>query len=396
MTFDFDAILDRRGTGSMKWDVAPRFHGVDDVIPLWVADMDFPVPPAVTEALRTRLDHPIYGYPMAGPDYWDPVARWLESRQGWTVRPEWFVDGPGVVPALNLCVQAFTQPGDKVAIQTPVYHPFYFVVENNGRRLVQNPLRFANGRWTMDLDDLARRIDERTRLLILCSPHNPVGRVWTPDELRDLGRLAFERGLVIIADEIHADLVFDRRRHTPLASLGPDLAARTVTLQAPSKTFNTAGLCAAFAVISDPRLRSRFEIQVEASGVSFTNVFGQAALRAAYAEGGPWLDELRAYLEDNFDFAEAFFRERLPGLRFLRPEGTYLALIDARGLGLEPAELFRFFMEEARVHLDDGAKFGPALAGFMRLNMASPRPLLGRAFERIEKAVGTLGGPKLT
>ena len=163
MTFDFDAILDRRGTGSMKWDVAPRFHGVDDVIPLWVADMDFPVPPAVTEALRTRLDHPIYGYPMAGPDYWDPVARWLESRQGWTVRPEWFVDGPGVVPALNLCVQAFTQPGDKVAIQTPVYHPFYFVVENNGRRLVQNPLRFANGRWTMDLDDLARRIDERTR-----------------------------------------------------------------------------------------------------------------------------------------------------------------------------------------------------------------------------------------
>ncbi len=386
MPFDFDVLLDRRGTGAMKWDVGPRTFDEHDVIPLWVADMDIAVPPVVQSALRHRLEHPIYGYPMPPADYWDPAARWLADRQGWPVRPEWFVECPGVVPALNLCVQAFSRPGDKVVIQTPVYHPFYFVVENNGRRLVQNPLRFDGGRWTMDLDDLARRIDERTRILILCSPHNPVGRVWTGEELETLGRLALERGLIIVADEIHADLVFGGRRHTPLASLSPDLAARTITLQAPSKTFNTAGLCAAFAVISDPGLRSRFETQIECSGVSFINVFGQAALRAAYEEGGPWLDELRAYLEGNFDFAEAFFRERLPALRFLRPEGTYLALVDARGLGRPPESLFRFFLQ-AGVHLDDGAKFGTALAGFMRMNMASPRPLLRQAFERLERAL---------
>ena len=396
MDFDFDTLLDRRGTGSMKWDTASRQYGVDDVIPLWVADMDFPVPPAVADALSKRLEHPIFGYPLLSASYWDPVIRWLEERQGWIVRPEWIAACPGVVPALNLCIQAFSQPGDKVVIQTPVYHPFYFAAENNGRRLVQNPLRFADGRWTMDLDDLARGIDERTRMLGLCSPHNPVGRVWTPAELEALGRLALDRGLVIIADEIHSDLVFDGRRHAPLASLGAALAARTVTLQAPSKTFNVAGLTAAFAVISDAGLRVRFEAQMESAGLSIGNIFGQTALRAAYAEGGPWLDALRAYLEGNFDFAGAFFRERLPGLRFLRPEGTYLALVDARDLGLEPPALFRFFLEKARVQADDGTKFGPALAGFLRMNLASPRPLLQQAFERIERALRSRAGMKLT
>ena len=387
MIFDFDVLLDRRGTESMKWDMASRQFGVDDVIPLWVADMDFAAPPAVIEALRKRLEHPIFGYPLPAPSYWDPVVHWLKERQGWSIRPEWISACPGVVPALNLCIQAFSRPGDKVVIQTPVYHPFYFAAENNGRRLVQNPLRFADGRWTMDLDDLARRIDDRTRMLVLCSPHNPVGRVWTPSELESLGRLALDRGLLIIADEIHSDLVFDGRRHTPLAALVPELAARTITLQAPSKTFNTAGLTSAFAVISDPGLRARFDAQVESAGLSIGNIFGQTALRAAYAEGGPWLDALCAYLEGNFDFAEVFFRERLPRLRFLRPEGTYLALVDARGLGLEPAALFKFFLENARVLMDEGTKFGPALAGFLRVNMASPRRLLLQAFERVEGAL---------
>jgi cystathionine beta-lyase len=387
MAFDFDVLLDRRGTGAMKWDAASQFYGVDDVIPLWVADMDFAAPPAVVDALKNRVEHPIYGYPMLPPSYWDPVVRWLEERQGWTVRSEWIAPCPGVVPALNLCVQAFSQPGDGVVIQTPVYHPFYFAVENNGRRLVCNPLRFVDGSWTMDLDDLARRIDDRTRMLVLCSPHNPVGRVWTPAELEALGRLALDRGLVVIADEIHSDLVFDGRRHTPLASLGASLAARTVTLQAPSKSFNVAGLTSAFAVISDPGLRARFDAQVENAGLSIGNIFGQTALRAAYAEGGPWLDALRAYLEGNFDFAAAFFRDRLPALRFLRPEGTYLALIDARSLGLEPQALFKFFLEKARVQLDDGTKFGPALAGFLRMNVASPRVLLAEAFERMAAAL---------
>lgn len=387
MAFDFDTLLDRRGTWAMKWDAAARFYGVDDVIPLWVADMDIPAPPVVVDALRRRVEHPIYGYPMLPPAYWDPVVRWLEERQNWAVQHDWLAACPGVVPALNLCVQAFSQPGDTIVIQTPVYHPFYQAVENNGRRLIRNPLRFEGGRWTMDLDDLGRRIDSRTRMLVLCSPHNPVGRVWTPGELEAVGRLALDRGLVIIADEVHADLVFDGHRHTPLASLDASLAARTVTLQAPSKTFNVAGLTSAFAVISDPGLRTRFDAQVANAGLSIGNVFGQAALWAAYAEGGPWLDELRAYLEGNFDFAGEFFRERLSPLRFLRPEGTYLALVDARGLGLEPLALFMFFLNKARVYLDDGTKFGEALSGFLRLNMGSPRPLLREAFERIERAL---------
>ena len=390
MAFDFDSGLDRRGTRSLKWDAAARFYGVDDVIPLWVADMDIPAPPVVVDALRRRVEHPIYGYPMLPPSYWDPVVRWLEQRQNWPVRRDWLAACPGVVPALNFCVQAFSQPGDTIVIQTPVYHPFYQAVENNGRRLIRNPLRFEGGRWTMDLNDLGRRIDSRTRMLVLCSPHNPVGRVWTPGELEAVGRLALDRGLLIIADEIHADLVFDGRRHTPLASLDAALAARTITLQAPSKTFNVAGLTSAFAVISDPGLRARFNAQVENAGLSIGNVFGQAALWAAYAEGGPWLDELRAYLEGNFDFAGIFFGERLSPLRFLRPEGTYLALVDARGLGLEPQALFMFFLEKARVYMDDGTKFGEALSGFLRLNMASPRPLLREAFGRLEAALRKL------
>jgi cysteine-S-conjugate beta-lyase len=390
MAFDFDVLIDRRGTHSAKWDAAARFYGQDDVIPLWVADMDFPAPPAIVEALRKRAEHGIYGYPILPKTYWDPVIRWLAERQGWTVRREWMACCPGVVPALNICVQAFTQPGDKIVIQTPVYHPFSFAAENNGRRLARNPLRFENGRWTMDLDDLAKKIDGRTRMLILCSPHNPVGRVWTPAELEAAGRLALERGLLIVSDEIHADLVFNGHRHAPLASLGADLAARTITLQAPSKSFNVAGLTTSFAIIGDDRLRTLFNTHVQNLGLTTGNVFGQAALQAAYSEGGPWLDGLRAYLEGSFNEAEEFFRQRLPALRFLRPEGTYLALIDARALGLEPKALFKFFLEKARVLFDEGPKFGEALAGFMRFNMAAPRSLLRQAYERIEQAVRSL------
>ncbi|MDD8025589.1 MAG: PatB family C-S lyase [Acidobacteriota bacterium] len=387
VAFDFDALLDRRGTRSLKWDAAERFYNLSDVIPLWVADMDFPAPPAVVEAIRRRAEHPVYGYPLVPRESWDPVIRWLAERQGWTVHREWLLRLPGVVPSLNLCVRALTRPGDKVVIQTPVYHPFYPAVELNGRRLVRNPLRSGDGGWTMDLDDLRRQVDGRTRLLVLCSPHNPVGRVWTRPELEALASFCRERDLLVVSDEIHSDLVFAGHRQTPFASLGPDAAARTITLQAPSKTFNTAGLGASFAVASDGRLRGLLRREVEDSGLTTGNVFGVPAMEAAYAEGGPWRDELMAYLEGNADFTAAFFRDRLPRLRFLRPQGTYLALVDARGLGLEPEKVFPFFLEKARVYFDDGLKFGEALAGFLRLNLACPRALLEKALARIESAV---------
>lgn len=387
MAFDFDTILDRRNTGSLKWDAAGRFYGLDDVIPLWVADMDFPAPPAVVDAVRRRAEHPAYGYPLAAADHWDPIIRWLAARQDWTVQRDWLVRCPGVVPAVNLCVLAYTAPGDKIVLQTPAYHPFYTAVENNGRRLVRNPLRFEEGRWTMDLEDLGRKIDGRTRMLILCSPHNPVGRVWRSVELERLARLCAERDVIVIADEIHADLVFRGHRQTPFASLGAEAARRTVTLQAPSKTFNTAGLTTAFAVIPDDRIRALFLTQVQNLGLTVGNVFGFAAMEAAYADGAAWLDELLGYLEGSLDMVETFVRDRLSELRFHRPEGTYLALIDARGLGLPSAAVFKFILEKARVYLDDGAKFGPEASGFLRMNVASPRSILRQALERIERAV---------
>jgi cystathionine beta-lyase len=389
MPFDFDEILDRRGTRSLKWDAPSRFYGAEDVIPLWVADMDFAAPPAVREAVRRRAEHPAFGYPLEPQATWDPIIRWLADRQGWPVQREWLVRCPGVVPALNLCVRAMTRPGDKIVIQTPVYHPFYPAVECNGRRLTENPLRFDGRTWTMDPDDLRRRVDGRTRMLILCSPHNPVGRVWTRAELENLAGLCRERDLVVVSDEIHADLVFQGHRQIPFASLSPDAASRTVTLQAPSKTFNTAGLGASFAVLSDERLRGLLRREIEDAGLTISNVFGVPAMEAAYAEGGPWRDDLVAYLEGNLDFAEAFFRERMPRLRFLRPQGTYLALVDARDLGLAPDKVFRFFLDQAGVYLDDGLKFGQALAGFLRLNVGCPRALLGRALERMEAALRT-------
>ena len=387
MPLDFDAVLNRRGTDSLKWDAAGRFYGLDGVIPLWVADMDFPAPPAVVEAVKSRAAHPVYGYPLESKALWDPVVRWLAERQRWTIQREWLVRVPGVVPALNLCVHAFTRPGDGIIIQTPVYHPFYPAVERNGRRLIQNALRFDGRRFTMDLDDLARKADAGARMIILCSPHNPVGRVWTADELLAFGRLCAQRDLLVVSDEIHSDLIFRGHVQTPFAALGAELAGRTVTLQAPSKTFNTAGLSAAFAVVSDEKRRSLLKAQIENLGLTMGNVFGFQAMKAAYEGGREWLDGLLAYLEESLDFVEDFFRRRLPDMSFLRPEGTYLALVDARRLGLNPKALFRFFLEKARVQLDDGTKFGAALAGFLRMNVAAPRAVLREALERIEQAL---------
>ncbi len=387
MAFDFDAPVERCGTRSLKWDAAKRFYGRDDVIPMWVADMDFAAPPAVAEAVLRRAGHAVYGYPLFPKEAWDPVVRWLAERQGWTISREWLVRLPGVVPSLYNCVRALTRPGDKVVIQTPVYHPFYPAVESNGRRLVRSPLRLDGQGWAMDLDDLRRQADGRTRMLILCSPHNPVGRVWTRSELEALAGVCRERDLLVVSDEIHSDLVFRGHGQTPFASLSPDALSRTITLQSPSKTFNTAGLGASFAIVADDRLRSRLRQEIEDAGFDISNVFGAQAMEAAYAEGGPWRDELMAYLEGSLDLAEAFFRERLPRLRFLRPQGTYLALVDARGLGLEPSAVFPFFLEKARVQLDDGLKFGPELGGFLRMNMACPRSRLEQALARIEDAV---------
>jgi cystathionine beta-lyase len=388
--YDFDRVVDRTDTESLKWVYPRKVLKVEDAIPLWVADMDFEAPPAVVEAIRRRAAHGIYGYPLVPPSFYAAAIDWLKRRHGWEVRKDWMAKTPGIVPALNYCVRAFTKPGDGVIIQTPVYHPFYFAVENNGRRVVRNPLRFDGRRYAMDLDDLERKIEAPGQMLILCSPHNPAGRVWTRDELEALGRIAVARDLLVISDEIHADLIYHGHRHHVFAALSPNLANRTITCIAPSKTFNIPGLSTAAVVASNPTLLKTFEDEAERAGFELGQVFGIVGFEAAYAHGEDWLDELLPYLEANVDFLEKFLDERVPGIRLVRPEGTYLALLDCRDLGLEPAALNDFFLKKARVYFSDGTTFGRELEGFVRINFGCPRALLQEALERIERALKDL------
>jgi cystathionine beta-lyase len=347
MTFDFDAVVDRRGTNALKWETPACKWGAPEAIPMWVADMDFVSPPAVVEALARRVDHGVFGYSSTPHSVFEAVASWMKTRHGWEVRPDWLSRAPGVVPSLYACVRAFSGPGDGVLVQTPVYPPFFSAVELSGRRLIRNSLRFEAGRWRMDFDDLVRKIDDRTKMIIICSPHNPVGRVWTEEELRTLAEICLARDLIVVSDEIHGDLVFRGHRHIPLASLDAETAARTITLGAPSKTFNIAGLATSFAIVSDRVLRDGFRRELAAAGFDLPNALGLTAMEAAYRGGGPWLEELLKYLEAGADLAVRFFDERLAPLRVNKPEGTYLALVDGRGLGLDPKELNAFFLRKA-------------------------------------------------
>ena len=390
MRYDFDAYLDRRNTDSLKCDFCELEYGLKDIIPMWVADMDLPAPQPVVEAVKKRAEHPAYGYTLTPASYWESIIRWMKARHGWDVRREWLSKSPGVVPALNLCVQAFSRPGDKVVIQTPVYHPFFSAVENNGRRIIRNPLMVENGRYLMDTEDLEKRIDGRTRMLILCSPHNPVGRVWTKEEIERLGRICVRKDLMVVSDEIHGDLVFNGHKHVPAASVSPELAERTITCVAPSKTFNVAGLSTSVIIASNPKLLGLFDTQAEKAGLTFGNTFGIVALEAAYTQGAEWLDQLLPYLEANIDLATAFFETRVPKIRFLRPEGTYLALLDCRVLGMNQEALDNFFLRKAGVLFDEGTIFGEELRGFERMNLACPRSTLREALERIERAVNAL------
>jgi cystathionine beta-lyase len=387
MTYDFDKIVDRTDTESLKWVYPRKVLKVEDAIPMWVADMDFEAPPAVVEAIRRRADHGIYGYPLVPPSFWRAAIDWLKRRHGWEIRKDWMAMTPGIVPALNYAVRAFTKPGDGVIIQTPVYFPFYNAVENNGRRVVRNALRFDGRRYTMDFDDLRTKIDAPGRMFIFCSPHNPVGRVWTSEELETLSRIAVERDLLVISDEIHQDLVYSGHHHQVLAALSPEMAQQTVTCIAPSKTFNIPGLATAAVVSPNPDLLKKFEDEAERAGFELGQVFGIVGFEAAYAHGEDWLDELLPYLEGNVALMERFLVDRLPKIKLIRPEGTYLALLDCRSLGIEPAALNDFFLKQARVYFSDGKIFGPELEGFVRINFGCPRAVVKEALERIERAV---------
>ncbi len=375
--FDFDTIVDRSGTDSAKWD---RYKG-RDVIPMWVADMDFRSPPAVIRALHERVEHGVFGYSHTPADLLEAVRERLLSSYGWDVAGEWIVWLPGLVCGLHVACQAVGTRGDDVLATTPVYPPFLTAPAHSHRHLVTAPLRSESNRWTFDLDAIEAAITPRTRLLLLCSPHNPVGRVWGRDELADLAEICLRHNVAICSDEIHADLVLDEDKpHIPTATLSPEVAAATITLRAPSKTFNIPGLGCSYAVIPDPQLRAAFK-RAMAGIVPHVNVLGFTAALAAYRHGHDWHAALLAYLRSNRDLLEAAIG-RMPGLSIAHVEATYLAWIDARQAGFEePAKAF----EAGGVGLSDGAAFGAP--GFVRLNFGCPRPLLLEAIERMAKAM---------
>ncbi|MBI5302429.1 MAG: putative C-S lyase [Chloroflexi bacterium] len=389
MQYDFDRVIDRRNTDSSKWGFNASTFGDADLLSMWVADMDFESPAPVIEALHQRAAHGIFGYPTRPASYFEAIIGWMSKRHQWEIKREWITCVPGVVPALVLALRALTQPGDKVIVQQPVYHPFAHIVHNNGRQLVVNHLKLANGRYEMDHDELERLIDARTKALILCSPHNPVGRVWTRAELERLGEICVRRNVVILSDEIHHDLVFKAFKHIPTACISDAIAQNTLTFIAPSKTFNIPGLGAAAVITSNPRLRAQYNVEVENAALLVGNVFGNIALEAAYRYGAEWLDQLLDYLQGNFDFLIAFLRERIPQIKVICPEGTYLAWLDCRALGLSDAGLRDLFRKRAKLLLNDGAMFGAGGEGFYRMNLGCPRAVLAEALDRLARAIET-------
>lgn len=382
--YDFDTVIDRKRTNSVKWDFCTCCDGAEDILPMWVADMDFQCPPEVREAVVRTAEHGVYGYSEMPDGYYEAIVAWLSSRHSWQVSPQWLSYSPGVITGMNVAIQTFTAPGDKIILQSPVYPPFFASVLNNGRRVVNNQLYVEDGEYRMDFDALEASIDDRTRMLLLCSPHNPVGRVWRKDELARLADIALRHELLVFADEIHSDLVFPQYRHVPFASLSPEIAARTITGVAPSKTFNIAGLKASVIVTSDPRLRHAFDqAQERVFGLYTANVFAIAAAEAAYRHGGPWLDEALAYLQQNVEFTQEQLRNTVPRVTAVEPQGTFLMWLDFSELGMKQEELRETIFCGAQVGLNDGISFGRGGEQHMRLNIGCPRSMVAEGLARI-------------
>ena len=381
MHYDFDTIVDRRGSASIKWDNSKRFTGLENLLPLWVADMDFPACEELIEALKHRAGHGIFGYTLEPESYYQAVIDWMERRHNWEIRRDWMLAAPGVVPSLNLALLAYSEVGDGVIIQPPVYHPFKESIINNERRVVENPLRLEGERYTMDFDQLEDTIDQRTRLLVLCSPHNPVSRVWSRPELERLVQICRQRHIIILSDEIHHDLIMPGGRHTPTAALSEQAAEVTVTLTSATKTFNLAGLGCSLVIASNPQLRKRYQNTQRRIWAGIANAFSAVATETAYRCGESWLEQVLDYVQGNYEYLTDFLGSRLPAARVIPLEGTYLAWVDLRALGFSDEQLKERILGKARVWLDDGPMFGTGGEGFQRINLACPRSTLDKALE---------------
>lgn len=384
---DFDKIIDRKNTKSLKYDFAVPMGMPEDVLPLWVADMDFQVSSYIQEALMRRVEHGIFGYSDVQEEYFGVVRKWMERRHGWQVRPEWMVKTPGIVFALSIAVKAFTEPGDSVLIQQPVYYPFQKTVGVNGRKAVSNTLLYKDNRYYIDFEDFEEKVvKEKIKLFILCNPHNLVGRVWQPEELTRLGDICRRHHVIVVSDEIHADFVFQGKHHV-FASLKKEYEEMTVTCTSPSKTFNLAGLQLSNIFISNPELKKAFCRQMEMTGYNEINVMGLIAGEAAYRDGDEWYKAMLEYVGKNIEFAREYVEKNIPGVTMAEHEGTYLIWLDFNGLGLTAEELEDLIVHQAKLWLDGGTMFGSGGAGFQRVNAACPRKILAEALERIKKAV---------
>jgi len=389
MTYDFDELLERRGTDSVKWDGVQEVWGRDDLLPLWVADMDFRTPPFVMEALKRQLSGGVLGYTRPCADWAPAICDWLLRRHGWQVETGWISFVPGIVRAQALALLCFTRPGDRVAVMNPVYHPFFLVTQRLEREVVFSPLVLRDGHYHIDYARLEQDLDG-CRVLILCNPHNPGGRVWTEDELRRVADICHRRGVMVLSDEIHADLTLPGYRHHPFATVSPRAAAISLTFMAPSKAFNMPGLASSYAIAVDPGIRRRFQTFLEAGEFGEGHMLAYVGCAAAYREGEEWLGQLLDYIQGNIDFTEQFLKERIPAIGMIRPQASYLIFLDCRRLGLPQPELVNLFVDKAHLALNDGTMFGRGGEGFMRLNVGCPRSVLRRALEQLEEAVSHL------
>jgi cystathionine beta-lyase len=387
IVMDFDKVINREGTNALKLEFRERLFGTNDVLPLWVADMDFAVSDEIVKAIRKRMEHPIFGYTTRDEDFFDSIVEWVKKKHNWEISRQWVEASPGVVPTLILSVLAFTEPGDKIVIQPPVYPPFFDVVKDHKRVIKENPLLNTPEGYRMDFDHLDQvTSDPDVKMFIFCNPHNPVGRAWSREELKTAGEICLKNNVLIVSDEIHADLVLPGFSHIPMASISEEVANNTITCMSPSKTFNIAGLNTAYFITSNPRLLRMMRRKLQAYHLFIGNMFGAEALKVAYKYGEPWLEELLKYLQENINYVLAFVKNNMSEVKVHRPEATFLMWLDFAEWGFSPAQLKKFIIEKARLGLNDGPTFGAQGQGFQRLNIASPRPVIEEAMHRLLKA----------
>lgn len=386
MNYNFDEIINRNGTDSVKWDAVERRWGRNDLIPMWVADMDFRTAPFVIDALKKRLEHEVLGYTFACKEWAESIINWLKERHGWEIREEMLTFTPGIVRGLAFAIHCFTEKGDKVMVMPPVYHPFFLVTQKNEREVVYSPLVLKDGQYHIDFDRFRKDV-QGCKLLILSNPHNPGGRVWTVEELRRIADICKESGTMVVSDEIHADLTLPPYKHHPFATVSEAAAQNSLTFMAPSKAFNMPGLGSSYAIAVNEDIRRRFREFMEAGEFCEGHLFAYIGAAAAYTHGEEWLEQVLGYVQANIDFTENHLKEHVPGIGMIRPQASYLVFLDCRALGLPQEKLARLFAEKAHLALNDGTMFGKPGEGFMRLNVGCPRSVLQKALEQLSAAV---------